>query len=145
MDPLSILSLVEACSSISIALGKVIVALNRIAKQYKQVELTMKVLANECKTTAVVTKNLQDWIKSQDDAASIDKQIWDQLRESLELCNLVVAAFEEDLRPISDTPALIGFRRRAKATWALQTLKEHENRVRGQFGGLTLLLQIVSL
>jgi len=145
MEPLSILALVEACGSLSLTLGKVIVVLRDLASAYKQVAMSIRSLTNECKTIAVAVERLQDWIESQADATAIDSKIWNQLRESLDHGELVVNALEEELRPVSDTRAVSGFRRKTKAMWALQTLKIHEDRVRGQVGGLTLLLQIVNL
>jgi hypothetical protein len=145
MDPISVISLIGACGSFSFTLGKVINALNNLANTYKQAALTIKVLANECKTFAVVIEDLQTWIKSQAESTNVDGQIWIQLKESLELGELVVAAFEEELRPMSNPGVGIGFRKKTKAVWVLQALREHENRVRGQFSGLTILLQIVKL
>jgi hypothetical protein len=144
MEPLSILALVEACGSLSLTLGKVIVVLRDLASTYKQVAMSIRSLTNECKTIAVAVERLQDWIESAD-ATAIDSKIWNQLRESLDYGELVVNALEQELRPMSDTRAVNGFRRKTKAMWALQTLKIHEDRVRGQVGGLTLLLQIVNL
>ena len=145
MDPLSIISLVEACSNFSFTIGKLIIALTNLANTFKQVAFTINVFTNECKTIAAVITRLQDWINSQVDKNNVDAKIWDQLRETIELGELVVAAFEEELRPISDLGAVIGFRKKSRAAWALSTLKEHQDRVRGQFSGLTLLLLIVNL
>jgi hypothetical protein len=145
MDPLSILALVEACGSLSLTIGKVIVVLRDLASTYRQVAMSIRSLTNECKTIAVAVERLQDWIESQADETAVDSRIWNQLRESLDYGELVVNALEEELRPLSDTRAVNGFRRKTKAMWALQTLKIHEDRVRGQVGGLTLLLQIVNL
>ena len=145
MEPFSILALVEACGSLSLTLGKVIIVLRDLASTYKQVAMSIRSLTNECKTIAVAVERLQDWIESQADATAVDSKIWNQLRESLDYGELVVNALEEELRPMSDTRAVNGFRRKTKAMWALQTLKIHEDRVRGQVGGLTLLLQIVNL
>jgi hypothetical protein len=145
MDPVSVLVLVEACGSLSLSLGKVIVVLRNLATTYNQVALSIRSLTNECKTIAVAIERLQDWIESQPDPTAVDSKIWEQLRESLDYGEMVVNALEEELRPMSDTRAVNGFRRKTKAMWALQALKTHEDRVRGQVGGLTLLLQIVNL
>ena len=145
MEPFSILALVEACGSLSLTLGKVIVVLRDLASTYKQVAMSIRSLTNECKTIAVAVERLQDWIESQADATTIDSKIWNQLKESLDYGELVVNVLEQELRPMSDIRAVNGFKRKVKAMWALQALKIHEDRVRGQVGGLTLLLQIVNL
>jgi hypothetical protein len=68
--------LVEACGSLSLTLGKVIVVLRDFASTYKQVAMSIRSLTNECKTIAVAVERLKDWIESQADAITIDSKIW---------------------------------------------------------------------
>jgi hypothetical protein len=145
MDPVSIISLVEACSGLYLSLSKVISVLSNLATSYKQVALSIKSLSNECKTIKVVIERLQYWIETQTQEANVSNEVWEQLRESLKHGEVVVKALEEELKPLGDTWVLVGFRRKSKATWSLQALKMHEDRIRGQVSGLTLLLQIVNL
>lgn len=145
MDPVSIISLVEACSGLYLSLGKVIGVLTNLATTYKQVALSIKSLSNECKTIKVAIERLQNWIESQTEGTNVSAEVWEQLRESLDHGEVVVNALEEELKPLGNTGLLNGFRRKSKATWFLQALKMHEDRIRGQVGGLTLLLQIVNL
>jgi hypothetical protein len=145
MDPVSIVGLVSATSSLVFKCGKIIQSLYQLAERYKQAELSIISIIEECRTVELAWSRIERWasvyLRDCDDYESLHKR----LQLSLYSGSLVVSALENDIASVQTAPQFSTFRRRTKILWNERTLQEHQNRIRGQVCGLTLLLEVIQL
>ena len=145
MDPVTIVSLAAACTSLAVAAGKSVIALKKLAGAYKDSSLAIRSLANECNTIALAVQQLRNWIESPADVPDLEEDIWLQLKESIEFVELVLASLAGDLKSVLDVRTNGSFRRKGRAVWILQFVNDHQSRLRGQAIALTLLLNTTKL
>ena len=145
MDAISILSLIQVCAGITLQAGKLAVCLKSLASKYKHIELTISVLSNQCKLFAIAVSAIQRWMCDGPEREALDDTVWTQLDDSLACANDIVAALDIEIAPFVVSELSSSTSLKSKAVWNLQSLSDHEERMRSQISGLTLLLQIMQL
>ena len=78
----------------------------------------------------------------------VDDQLAKRLCSSLAAGMMVLSALEQDLVHLGGAAAPVGslgFRRRNKIIWNEQVFRDHQDRLRGQIGAMTLLLEVIKL
>ena len=144
MDPLSILSLVEACAGLAVTAGKLAIGLKSLADNYKHSALTFRSLSSQCKLFATAVRAIQAWMEDAPDVTSIDDRIWEQLAHSLECANDTIYALENELTSTSGG-TVNTFWGKANILWNLQTMQDLEDCIHKQICSLSVILQIMNL
>ncbi len=85
------------------------------------------------------------WSEEFDEEVSTNSELLQRLDRSLEIGALVISALEEDISAYRGGQEPLGFLRRSKVVWNETLLQDHQNRIRGQIGALSLLLQVLNL
>ena len=119
MDPLSILSLVEACAGLAVTAGKLAIGLKSLADNYRQAALTFRSLSSQCKLFATAVRAIQAWMEEAPEITAVDDQIWEQLADNPECANDAVYALENELVTTSGT-SVNTFWNKANVVWNLQ-------------------------
>ena len=144
MDPLSILSLVEACAGLAVTAGKLAIGLKSLADNYKLSALTFRSLSSQCKLFATAVRAIQAWMEDAPDVISIDDRIWEQLADSLECANDTIHALENELTSTSGG-TVNTYWSKANVLWNLQTMRDLEDCIHKQICSLSVILQIMNL
>jgi hypothetical protein len=144
MDPLSILSLVEACAGLSVTASKLAIGLKSLADSYRQSAMTFKSLSCQCKLFAISVRAIQAWMEDPPELSTIDDRIWEQLADSLECANDAIYALEGELVNTSGT-SVNTFWNKANVVWNLQNMKDLEDCIYKQICSLGVILQIMNL
>jgi hypothetical protein len=145
MDPVSVISLIQACAGITLSAGKIAVCLKSLASRYKNVELAIKTLSTQCKLFATAVSAIQRWMCDGPERDILHEDVWKQLDDSLDCAADVIAALETDITPFVMSELSQSVKLKSMAVWNMQTLKDHDERIRSQISGLQLILQIMQL
>ena len=145
MDPTTILSVVNVSAGLTIKCGNVIRALYELAQRYKQAELTILSVIEECHTIQLAWTRIEKWAAQHLDGSEEHDELLERLKLSLYTGQLVMCALEKDLSSMQNTPQFSNFRRRTKIIWNEKVIQDHRSRLHGQIGALTLLLEVLSL
>lgn len=62
----------------------------------------------------------------------LDETVWEQLDDSLNCAEKVIAALEVDIQPFMVSEFSKSTKLKVKATWNMQELRDHEDRLRSQ-------------
>ena len=144
MDPLSILSLVEACAGLAVTAGKLAIGLKSLADNYKKASLTFRSLSSQCRLFSTAVRAIQGWMEEAPEVTTIDDQIWEQLADSLECANDAIYALENELVSRSGS-SVNTFWEKAGVVWNLATMRELEDCIHKQISSLSVILQIMNL
>ena len=145
MDPTTILSVVNVSAGLTIKCGNVIQALYELAQRYKQAELTILSVIEECHTIQLAWTRIEEWATQNLVRSEEHDELLERLQRSLYTGQLVMCALEKDLSSMQNIPQFSNFRRRTKIVWNERVLQDHQNRLHAQIGALTLLLEVLSL
>lgn len=144
MDPLSILSLVEACAGLTVTAGKLAIGLKSLADNYRSAALTFRSLSNQCKLFATAVRAIHAWMEEAPDTLSIDDSIWEQLADSLECANDTIYALENEL--VNTSKGTVNtFWEKVNVVWNVQCLQELQDCIHKQITALGVILQIMNL
>jgi hypothetical protein len=144
MDPLLVLSLVEACAGLAVAAGKLAIGLKSLADNYKSAAFTFRSLSNQCKLFATAVRAIQAWMEEAPDTSNVDDRIWEQLGDSLECANDAIYALENEL--VSTSNGTVNtFWEKVNVIWNMEGLKELQDCIHKQITGLGVILQIMNL
>lgn len=105
-------------------------------------------MIDQCQTIKMAWSRIESWAQRQTttSSSSIDDQIIERLGSSVQTGNIIISALEEDiLQVLGETLATVGFRRRNKIVWNEQVFRDHQDRIRGQLGAMTLLVEVTKL
>lgn len=143
MDPASIVGLVSACSNLVKTCGGVVETLYTLVETYKDAELSILSIIEECETVRFAWSRLEEWAESS--ARHIDsyEELLRRLQRSIYTGQLIMAALEEDLN--NTIPKTGTFRRRAGLIWNEAIFQAHQSRIRGQVSALQLLVQVINM
>ncbi|ORY08788.1 hypothetical protein BCR34DRAFT_388378 [Clohesyomyces aquaticus] len=145
MDPASVFSIVGAAGSLALNCGKVIHTLYDLAERYKDAEVAILSIIQECRTIELAWSRIERWVATGLDDYEDYEQLGDRLQLSLYHGQLVIAELEKDLFAIQKTPQYSRFRRRTKIVWNGSVLQAHQDRIRGQVCAMMLLLEVIQL
>lgn len=143
MDPVSVASLVAACASLATNCVKAAEALRSLVDRYKQAELSILSLVEECATIQLAWRGIEKWAEKNIQQMDSHEEIAERLARSVYAGQLIMSALQEDIGNLA--PKTGGFRRRASLSWSDDLIREHQNRIRGQTNALQLLLQVISM
>jgi phage shock protein A len=143
MDPATALGLAAACSSLVKACGGVVKTLHDLAEVYKDAELSILSMIEECENIRFAWTSLEDWANKYLGRMDNYEQLLERLQSSIYTGQLTMSALEEDLAKA--TRKTTNFRRRITFVWDAAVFHEHQNRIRGQYSALQLLLQVISM
>jgi hypothetical protein len=144
-DPVTILSIVNGSLGLVLKIGTVIQTLYDISQKLKQAQITILSAISECETIQTAWSGIEIWARGQPRGTAIESQLLERLGLSLQLGDMVISAFEDDLVAWSRKSANPGFLGRSKIVWEESTFAQHQFRIRGQVAAMTLLLQVINL
>jgi hypothetical protein len=145
MDPVSIVALINASVGLAIKCGTVAADLHVLASKYGQAQLTIEILANQCRTLETTLKRIKSWLDGEERENLVDDDILMQLGSSVEIGMKIISALEEDLAPFMEDETHYGFRDRVKIVWNDGLVKLHEDRVRDQLQATSCLLHVMKM
>ncbi|KAF2088038.1 hypothetical protein K490DRAFT_65319 [Saccharata proteae CBS 121410] len=145
MDPVSILSIVSACTNLGFKCASLVHALHTAVERFKSAELSILSLVEECSTIQLAWDHIQRWIQAELEGVPDQQAMLERIQRSLYAGEVVISALQQDLESALSVPVKSGFLQRTKVVWKDQTLKDHQYRIRGQVAALTLLLQVIRL
>jgi hypothetical protein len=143
MDPITVISLVAACSSLAARCTRVVKTLHNIAGSYKHVEIEVLSIAGECETVEFAWNSIEAWATQNLRHLENFGQVQDRLQKSIFTCQLVVSALEDDLARVRSSDSRI--KRQAGMLWNEDVFRDHRTRVMGQVASLQLLLQVMNM
>ena len=142
VDPISIISLVEGSIALIVQCGSAIKSLNEIASKYKQAELILSSMIQEVGVIELAWKRIKDWFESYTNEAE-DGELLERLDKSLKCGTNVISALQDDLLDYGSKK--LGFMQRSRLNWNGKTLRDQQDRIRGQVQAMSLLLQVIEL
>ena len=129
--------MLNVSAGLTIKCGNVIQALYELAQRYKQAELTILSVIEECHTIQLAWTRIEKWAIQQLDGSEEHDEL-ERLKLSPYTGQLVMCALEKDLSSMQNTPQFSNFRRRTKIIWNEKVIQDHRSRLHGQIGALTL-------
>jgi hypothetical protein len=145
-DPATILAIVNGSVGLALKIGTVANKLYTLSQRLTYAELTIQLLASECKTIQAAWDGIEAWVRQQPDHHEEGQQaLLDRIKESLLFGTMVLTALEGDLDQFINQPQGSGLLRRNKIVWNEASFKGHQDRIRGQVAAMTLLLQVIKL
>lgn len=144
-DPVTIFTIVSGSVGLALKCAQIAQSLYDLSGKYKQAELMLRTMVNECEIIELAWKRIEDWSRSYADDASADGELIQRLNRSLEVGALVMSALESDVSPLRDSLERGSLRRRSRIIWNESTFRDHQDRIRGQAGAMTLLLNVIKL
>jgi len=145
MDPVSGFALASSCGSLIKTCISVVKTLDDMADKFKHAELTWVSLSEECSTIQLAWSRIQTWATDNLSESDSSGELTARLEKSIKTGQLVIAALEQDLIASKKVASAKNILRRTKFVWDDNKLKDHQQRLRGQVGALTLLLEAVQL
>ncbi|EKG22179.1 hypothetical protein MPH_00507 [Macrophomina phaseolina MS6] len=145
MDPVTVLGIANAAANLGLKCVSIVHALHTAAERFKTAELAILSLVEECSTIELAWDQLRLYVQTDLAAVPENEQIVRRIQRSLYAGELVVEALQKDLDDALAAPLKSSLLQRTKVVWKEETLKDHQSRIRGQVGALTLLLQVIKL
>lgn len=143
MDPASVVGLVAACSSLTKQCASVVNTLHGLVETYKNAELAILSIAEECSTVEYAWRRIAEWAEGNLYDVEDFEELGERLQRSIYCGELVLSALEEEVMDIQSNSN--SFKRRISLLWNNGIFVEHQTRLRGQVAALQLLLQVLSL
>jgi len=143
MDPVSIVSIVNASFGLALKCGKIATDLHTFFSQLKQAEISVLELVNDCRLIETVLKRIQAIVEISE--ARIDDDIYHQFELTLNLGSVVIASLEADLASVMSMERDSGFREKVKIVWNGGVIRMHQDRITRQLTAMTCLLKLMEL
>ena len=144
-DPVTVFAIVNGAAGLVLKCGSVIKSLHDIAGKHKKAGTAVTSMVAEIDTIELAWSRIRKWAEEYSKDAAVDVDLLHRLDRSLECDTLVMSALQNDLSGYKENYSRLGFRQRSKAVWNEKALQDHQNRVRGQAGAISLLLQVLKL
>lgn len=144
MEPISAISLISSCASLTKTCISVSKTLSDLADKYKHAELSILSLAEECNTIQLAWARIERWASQNLDNLDDFGELKERLPKSIYTGNLVMSALAEDLKNLQSSTGT-GLRRKTRLVWNDTAMRDHQHRLRGQVTALTLLLGVLQL
>lgn len=142
MDPVSILTLTNACLSLTVRLATLSNQLHTLAERYKEARRTISFFESQLAALTAAARALQEWL---DGPAAQHSRLWNELKQSLDACDTLIQVILEQLGKWQIRADKMSFWNRTKYLWDEATVMRYEGMLRGQVQALGLLLQIREL
>ena len=144
MDPVTVISLVDASIDLALKCAGAVRKMNDIASKYKHAKLTISSIIQSLDTMQFAWDRIGAWTQSYTpDENADDDGFVTRMARFLETGTLVMDALEEEMLPFSDES--LGFAQRTKFVWNENTIMDHQSRIRDQAASMSLLLQAIQL
>ena len=144
-DPVSVLAIINGAIGLAMKCGEVGKGLNDLAGKYKKASITLLSLVGELETIDAAWSRIIEWSEENSDEASADTRLLQRLDRSLEVGGIVMSALQDDLSSYTQKVDRWRILQRTKVVWNETSLLNHQHRVRGQVGAMSLLLQALTL
>ena len=144
MDPVSIVSLVDASIGLTLKCASAIKYLNDLASKFKYAELTIRSITQYLDIMQLSWDRIARWAEEYSNSIDvIESGIAERIARFIETGSLVMDAFEKDLPPVvrQDLTAV----QRVRLVWNEDLLLAHRERMRDQATSMSLLLQAITL
>jgi hypothetical protein len=149
MDPLSIAT---GAASLTTACVKSIRSLKAIANTYKSASLTILAISSECSVISTALSQIQNLFLHNPDSLKLQLGLQNQLHAAIETaltgCSVTLAALDDELQKLAEGQTVTGESSRLvrlKYMWNEDIMKELLQNLRGQHGGLNLLLTALQM
>jgi len=136
-------AIVNASIGLALKCGKIAADLKVIASTWKQAELSVLELINNCRMLETVLRRIDLVTKYPE--IRLDDDTFQQLQSSLELGGIVISALEQDLNSVMNIEPNTIFRQKTKIMWQESVIKMHQERVTRQLTAITVLLKLMEL
>ena len=144
MDPVSVISLVDAAIGLAFKCAEAGKKMNDLASKYKNAQLTVISMIQYLDTIQYAWERIASWTKTYTPEAEVDDDHFIlRMARILETGTLVMDALEEGLAEFSDEH--IAFGQRVRLIWNENTFLDHQSRIRDQASSMSLLLQAITL
>ena len=144
MDPVSIISLVDASLDLALKCASAVKQLNDLASKYKYAKLTILSITQNLDTMQIAWDRIGAWTEMYSSSGNADDRgLFLRMARFLETGALVIDALEEDLLPFDLENLTLA--QRSRFVWNETMLQAHQSRVRDQAASITLLLQAIQL
>jgi hypothetical protein len=144
MDPASVVGLVAACASLTKTCVSLVKGLHDIAQVYKDAELEIISMADQCKVIQFAWKSLEEWANEGLLSMVNHEEVVDRLQDTIYTGGLILEALKNEVA--NATPkSFSNFRRHATIAWNASSLRDHQTRVDRHNSALQLLLHIISM
>jgi hypothetical protein len=144
-DPATILAIVNGSVGLALKIGTVIKHLNDISQKLKYIEIGILSIVTECETIQTAWNAIEKWARLQTVETDDQQALLERLDRSLILGSMVISALDDDLVSFAASTQSSGFLRRSKFAWNENLFSQHQQRIRGQVGAMSLLLQTINL
>ncbi|MCJ1398054.1 hypothetical protein MMC11_001251 [Xylographa trunciseda] len=145
MDPITVLSIVSGSIALAAKCASVAQQLYDISAKFKQAELTIRAVGEECEIIRLAWTRIEKWVLGWADDAAADPELLHRLHRSIETGSMILSALEDNLLSIGGAPASNGIGWRSKIVWNENALAAHQQRIRGLVSSVHLLLDVVRL
>lgn len=144
MDPVTVISLVDASVDLALKCAGAVRKMNDSASKYKNAKLTISSITQGLDTMQFAWDRIGAWTQSYTpDENADDDRFVTRMARFLETGTLVMDAHEEEILPFSDESS--GFAQRTKFVWNENTFMDHQSRIRDQAASMSLPLQAIQL
>lgn len=140
--------LVAACASLVKTCTSVVKALHDLAEVYKNAEISILSIVEECENVRFAWTALEEWARNGSLDVDQNQLLLERFQRSVYTGRLCLEALEKDIaevHPKRRQPTFLPLPRGLKLAWNAAGFQEHQNRIRGQNASLQLLLQVVSM
>ena len=144
-DLVTVYSIVAGAWNLASKSATIVKDLRDLTNKYKNAELSLLALIEECETIELAWSRIQRWCNGWADDASADKQLLERLTRSVITGNLVLSALEQDVSSLKNSGNTSRFLRRSRILWRESSFRDHQKRVNGQVNAMNLMLQVVML
>lgn len=145
MEPASILAIVNTSIGLTAKIATVTKDLYDLAKRYKDAELNILSIAEECEIIRLAWRKIEKWCRSWAHTDFADMELLERLDRSLAVGIMIMSALEKDIEPLKEFTESSGFIQRAKVLCKDNSFQTYQTRIRGQVGALSLLLEAIKL
>ncbi|MCJ1386776.1 hypothetical protein MMC17_009902 [Xylographa soralifera] len=145
MDPVTVLSIVSGSIGLAAKCASVAQQLYNIATKFKQAELTIRAVGEECEIIRLAWTRIEKWVVGWANDAAADQELLNRLHRSIETGSMIISALEDSLLSIGDAPNSSGFGWRSRIVWNENTLSGPQQRIRGLVASVHLLLDVLKL
>jgi hypothetical protein len=145
MDPATIVSLINASLGLRLKCGQVVCDLYILINKFKQADLSIQALINQCDTMKTTVSKIESFITTLGNEIQVDDNVIRQLDANLGFGMTVLSTLEKDLVPLCNLEYAEGIRQRSSIVWNDLIIKDYQGHIRDQLIGLTCLLEVLKL
>jgi hypothetical protein len=143
MDPLSIATGVASLVTVCV---KSIRSLKAIANTYKSASPTILAISSECSVISAALSQIQNLFLRNPDSLKLQLGLQSQLHAAIETaltgCSVTLATLDDEIQTVTGESSRLV---RLKYMWNEDIMKELLQNLRGQHGGLNLLLTALQM